>query len=203
MNYWRVPRLWEGQTAFILGGGPSLRSVDLGRVQGRVIAINDAYRLYPAADILYFCDAAWWEGRNGRRGHVKRVFTGERIVTLENDFDGVLRLRNTGATGLETEPDGLRHGSNSGYQCINLAYHLGVKRIVLLGYDMRCVDGETHWGPRPEPQSAHGFERTLQYAMLPKFESLVDPLREAGVEVLNATAGSRLTCWPIVDIQAL
>lgn len=205
-DYWSVPRLWEGETVTILGGGPSLRSVDLSRITGRVIAINDAFKLKPDSDILYFCDRSWWDGPHGRSSEVCRKFDTVcrnfgGIVTLENDIPGIKRLRNTGPTGLETDPAGLRHGSNSGYQCINLAYHLGVRRIVLLGFDMRCVDGSTHFNHRPEQQSVHGFERTLA-VMLAKFETLVDPLKEAGVEVINATEGSRLECWPQTEKSA-
>lgn len=200
-DYWSVPRDWEGETCAILGCGPSLRGQDLSPLAGlRVIAINDAFRLYPTCDILYFSDRAWWDGPHGRRDNVGRYFRGGCIVTMENDIGGILRLRNTGPTGLETSPDGVRHGSNSGYQCINLAVHLGVRRIILLGFDMRCVDGETHWGPRPEQQSVHGFTRTLD-VMLKKFETLVDPLAAAGVEVVNCSPGSRLTVWPMVSLE--
>jgi len=35
---------------------------------------------------------------------------------------------------------------------VNLAVQLGAARILLLGYDMRAVDGKTHWfGEHPWP----------------------------------------------------
>lgn len=188
---------WRGETAFLLGCGPSVRRADVERLHGRrVIAINDSVFLAPWADVLYACDARWWQTRaprlNGYRG---------LRVTL-SDVPGTLRLRNTGETGMETEPDGLRTGKNSGYQAINLAYHLGATRIVLLGYDMRIGRaGELHWNARPELQTASGFSRTLA-AMLPMFDTLVEPLRAAGVEVLNATPGSALRCWPCVTLES-
>jgi len=40
-------------------------------------------------------------------------------------------------------------------------------------------------------------------AMLPKFPTIVEPLRGAGVEVLNATPGSALTCWPMESLEKL
>jgi hypothetical protein len=121
-------------------------------------------------------------------------------VQQEPKIPGVKTLRLTGATGLEDDPGRLRHGSNSGYQAINLAYHFGAKRIVLLGMDMH-TDGHCHWRKRTVETTPGDFNQTLRQTMLPKFNSLVEPLREVGVEVFNATPGSALTCWPLCTLE--
>ncbi len=198
-GYWPVPRQWAGETVAILGCGPSLSPVDFDALRDsgqRVIAINDAIFEYPDADVLYFCDKKWWDGAFGRRDRVEKLGIPFSLVTLENDIPNVYRLRNTGALGFDPDPRSLRHGSNSGYQAIHLAVHLGAARIILHGFDMRIVRGELHAMVRRERQDAAGFGRVLREEMLPKFQSLVDPLRERGVEVINATPGSALTCWP-------
>jgi len=199
MSHWCIPPEWTGETAFLLGGGPSLRSFDAECLRGRrVIAINNSWELAPWADVLYFCDEKWWRwyGEKAATG-----FVGRYIVTPAlhvPDRRGRL-IKLTGATGLETDPCGLRHGSNSGYQAINLAYHFGARRIVLLGYDMN-VNGSTHWHAGHPTTKPEAFQQTLDNAMLPKFPTIVEPLATAGVEVLNATPGSALTCWPIVPL---
>jgi hypothetical protein len=200
-GYWSVPPEWTGETCCILGGGPSLASVDfraLNRTGCRVIAINDAFRFAPWADCLYFCDQRWWDKRSL---DVRASFTGKYLVTLENRIYGVKRIRNTGELGMETDPAGLRHGHNSGYQCINLAVHFGVSRIVLYGYDMRVHGNQTHAIEGVRQQNATDFDRLLRDKMLPAFDSLVQPLANANAQVLNATPGSRLRCWPIVDLR--
>jgi len=200
---WTVPPEWLGETVFILGCGPSLSQVPIHaifRAGARVIAINDAYLRAPWADILYFCDNKWWKQN---AADVEARFSGRRIVTMVREYPRVHTLRCSGEVGLEQDPGAIRHGSNSGYQCINLAYHLGAKRIVLLGYDMRVVDGRLHHRPRTDPQGANDFQRTLQNVMLPKFRTLERPLREAGVEVLNATPDSALKVWPLVPLDAV
>lgn len=200
IGYWTVPRFWEGETAAILGCGPSLSIVDFDALKAsgqRVIAINDAIFEYPDADILYFCDRSWWDGEFGRRERFEKLGVPCWRATLENEIPGVFRLKNTGALGFDPDPQSLRHGSNSGYQSIHLAVHLGATRIILHGFDMRIVRGELHSMARRERQDAAGFGRVLREEMLPKFQSLVEPLRERGVEVINATPGSalRLRCW--------
>jgi hypothetical protein len=73
-GYWRVQPEWRGQTVVIVGGGPSLTKeqvdaaghVVVGRAAPKVIAINNAIELAPWADVLYFCDARWYEWHRDR-----------------------------------------------------------------------------------------------------------------------------------------
>ena len=200
-GHWTVTPEWFGDTAFILGCGPSLGEVPVHQLHrvGRVIAVNDSYLRAPWADILYFCDDKWW---NANRETVGATFVGRWIVTLDNEYHGVKTLRNTGVEGLEIDPGGLRNGSNSGYQAIGLAYHLGVSRIVLLGFDMQCRGDHVHWRAR-ENDNVASQQRVMQKVMLPKFNSLVGPLRDAGVQVWNCTPDSALKCWvyrPLGDV---
>ena len=200
MSYWSIPPEWTGETAFLLGGGPSLKGFDAESLRGRrVIAINNSWELAPWADVLYFCDEKWWRWYGEKVGI---GFRGRYIVTpsLHVPDPRAKLIKLTGPTGLETDPGGLRHGSNSGFQAINLAYHFGVSRIVLLGYDMN-VNGMTHWHGGHPMTKAGPFAKTLSDAMLPKFPSIVEPLKQAGVTVVNATPGSALTCWPMETLE--
>ena len=56
---WRAGGQWAGDTCCILATGPSLTPAQAEYAKGkaRVIAVNDAWRLAPWADILYACDA--------------------------------------------------------------------------------------------------------------------------------------------------
>jgi hypothetical protein len=197
---WSVPHEWAGETAFLLGGGPSLRGFDATTLagHGRIIAINRAWELCPCADVLYFSDYSFWQEygvKVWQRFHGKFVSGAPELT----DAAYVQSLNLTGQLGLEMDPTGLRHGSNSGYAAMNLAYHFGVSRIVLLGYDMRTSKGRTHFHEgygRTEADVAN----TLQHAMLPCFNSLIIPLAQAGVEVLNGNPDSALGCWPKVEL---
>ena len=110
-------------------------------------------------------------------------------------------IENAGRTGLELAPTGVRHGTNSGFQSINLAYHFGVRRIVLLGFDQKVGAGDVthHHGGYGAPPDI--VRHVLQATMLPHFQSLVDPLAELGVEVINACADSAIPHWPRMSID--
>src|SRR5690606_27869932 len=84
-------------------------------------------------------------------------------------------------------------GGNSGYQAVNLAFHFGARRIVLLGFDMHRRDGG-HWhgehhGMLSAPESHIAVWRR-------EFDALAFDLKSEGVRVVNATEGSALECFP-------
>jgi len=88
----------------------------------------------------------------------------------------------------------------SGGACaIGLAYHFGVKRIVLLGFDMRKVDGKANWHDDyvvPKPFRFNPYSRFLSV-----FPGIAKDLKRLNVECVNATPGSALTVFPIVKLE--
>lgn len=192
-----VPRAWAGETVACLATGPSLCQSDVDQLRGRVrvIAINDAYRLCPWADVLYACDPSWWIHHQGVPSFPGQKWSLDHSQWkgYEHKYPDIQRLRHTGDTGLELDPSGLRSGKNSGFQALGLAVHFGAARILLLGYDMRAPKGspvhffgDHKWGPSRPP-----FPSFLAH-----FDTLVEPLRLAGVEVFNCTPESDLRCFP-------
>ena len=181
-----VPCLWPGSTVVCLGTGPSLTAADVAYVQGkaRVIAINDAYTLAPWADVLYGCDAKWWTWHKGVpsfRGLKYGLQPGAK------HWPGVTLVAKTGGSGIEWRRTGIRTGNNSGYQAINLAIHLGAVRILLLGYDMQ---GQHFFG-RHRDGSVPPF-----LVCLKNFTTMVPELAAHGIEVVNCTRKTALTCFP-------
>lgn len=181
-------------TIVCLASGPSLTQADVDACRGRarVLAIKDAIRLAPWADWLYACDAKWWK----RYGDALK-FAGEKYTLDHMARSYATVLRNTGETGIETDPTGLRTGKNSGYQAINLAVHKGARRIVLLGYDMQAdMTGRDHWF------GAHPWRTRPPYELfLAIFPTIVAPLHALGIEVLNATRRTALRCFPCVTLE--
>ncbi len=189
-----VPRKWPGGTVVCLATGPSLTQADVNYVQGKVdgvIAVSNAFALAPWADCLYSCDSKWWRWN---WEHGAKQFAGLKYAldTGASRFPGVQVLRNTGDSGLELKPHGLHTGKNSGFQAINLAVHFGAARIVLLGYDLQSgADGRKHvHGDHPD-RSAPPYALCLRH-----FSTLVEPLRTAGIEIVNCTRRTALACFP-------
>lgn len=199
----KLPRLLQGGVAVCLGSGPSLTQddVDVCRGQAAVIAINDSWRLAEWADVLYACDGKWWDHHKGvpsfqgLKFGLKTMPPGSRAKA--DKWPDVMRLKNAGPEGLSSA--GLYTGSNSGYQAIQLAVHLGATRVLLLGYDMqRDKKGRAHWfGEHPrEIRGTSDYSTFCNY-----FKSLVKPLKALGIEVVNCSRETRLSCFPRMTIQ--
>lgn len=193
-----VPRAYPGATIVCLGCGPSLTKDDVAKVRGRavVIAINDAYRLAPWADVLYACDGKWWGWHPEALAFRGAKYALDRYAQR---FAGVAVLKNTGTKGLERDPKGLRTGRNSGYQAINLAVHFGAARIILLGYDLGPDHkGRTHWfGDHPD-RVVSPYRLMRQ-----EFLTLVAPLKEAAVEVVNCSRRTALEAFPVKPLEEI
>src|SRR5262245_48413224 len=106
-NAWAVPREWDGEAVFIVGGGPSVADVDLSALCGRrVFVINSSYSAVLAAgvvpDLVMFGDVDWW-GRH--RATLTHAYAG-RIVTAADGVNDprVLQLRNARPDRMGADP---------------------------------------------------------------------------------------------------
>ena len=202
-GYWKVPRMWEGGTCYILGGGPSLSSVDLTPLEEpgrRTIGVNAAYSLGSWFDVLYWGDEQFlnrhWKGVS--------MFNGLRVTTCPKHLGrpGVHVVR------METHPHGIaradstiRFNNSSGGGAIGLAVLFGVARIVLLGYDMQW-NGAFNWHDLYNNKKAGKIDpkRLETYNRFRKpFLHIADDLKQLGIECINATPGSALDVFPIVE----
>lgn len=199
-----VPRLWPNSTIAILATGPSLVREDCERVReagARIVAINDAHRLAPFADVLYSSDRTWWPHHKGVPSFAGLKFGIGSSPLKANPFHqypDITVLRNDGYDGLSTDPAGLCNGQNSGYAAINLAVHLGAARILLLGYDMAWRNGKAHFFGDHVGLAQHEY---LYPSFRKHFDTLVDPLLALGITVINCTQASSLQAFPMGDLR--
>lgn len=197
-SYGRVEPIFQGETIVCLGSGPSLtrEDVECCRGRARVIAIKHTLELAPWADVCYACgsDASQWWQRNAA---ALKDYPGLRYTLDPAGAPWAQVLRNTGFSGLETSPDGLKTGKNSGYQSIGLAVHLGAKRILLLGFDMKpdAKDRDHFFG-------AHWHKARPPFmAFRELFGTLVAPLKALGIAIVNCSRDTALTCFDRMTIQ--
>ena len=204
---WSVPRLWEAETAFILAGGPSLAGQGAERLEGRrVIAVNSSYIAHPFADYLFAADRRWLHKHTAA---IEKPWRG-RVVTVTKaigEWDGLLYLRmvappvagKPGGVAISTDPRTVALRRTSLQGAMNLAVLLGARRLVLLGADGGGADkeGRTHHHPKHEWPQKVGCWKEQRWDL----STTVQPLRDLGVEVLNASPGSHLDLWPIVTLD--
>ena len=143
---WRVPELWPDSVVFIIGGGPSLLQEDLTPLHvpsRRVIGVNNAYLLGDWVDVCFFGDCSWFLHHQSKLLNFAgiKVSCCPRFGGRNDRWPGIkfLPKDREKKTGISNHPkrNRIAWNKNSGYSAINLAYYLGAKRIVLLGFDMK------------------------------------------------------------------
>ena len=208
---WSVPRAWPGETVFILGGGPSLEGQGTERLEHRrTIAINSSIfdaegRLVrPWPDYLFGADGRWLKKH---RAVLERDWR-DRVVTITKqvDWPGLLRLRKfeppvkgkPGGVAISADPRGVAIRRTSLQGAMNLAMLLGATRLVLLGADGGPdANGRTHHHQPHEWAHKPGcWDEQLR-----DLQTMVKPLEDLGVEVLNASPGSHWDLWPLTTLD--
>jgi hypothetical protein len=192
---------WSGATVVIMASGESLSGEQCAAIaewrgdqdarSRRVIAINTTFQRAPFADAIYGADEAWWKVY---LRDVRAACAGAELFSAQRT-DGVREVKHARGPGLNKTKGVVNEGGNSGYQAINLAYHAGAKRLVLVGYDMRGG----HWhgdhppGLNKRPSYAHWIRDMKQLAL---------DLEREGVQVANASPKSALRCFPAMGLDA-
>lgn len=108
--------------------------------------------------------------------------------------------------GIDPDPGQLRWNTNSGACAINLAVHFGVKKIVLLGFDMQRVEGKNNWH-QDYPRATTTKKAKEIYDpyphMLEAFSVIAQDLRALGIETLNVTEAGALEVFSRIKLEDL
>lgn len=190
---WSIPREWPGERCFILCNGESIRAQRqlIPQLKGRIIAIKEAVRLRPDADVLFICG----ESTDVIAAPLFPIFKGKYVLArnkiLPSYPDYVKRLSRTkDHTRLCELPDHVC-GYDAGTSAINIAYHFGATEIVLLGMDMkgdRWCNGE-HWHPMPNIPADHHARHS---SVLP---DIAKDAQAKGIRIVNCSPISAVTCF--------
>lgn len=178
--------------------GPSLRADDVAaaRAKGwRILAVNNAWEF--GCDALYACDGKWWR-QHGVVAQAPLRITQDAAV----DMPGVVRVPSVARPGLSGDPLRIHQGGGGGYQALNLAVLMGARRVVFLGLDCQGTNARLHYhGNHPAPLNNPGAAQFEQWAAA--FRRAVGWLDWWGVEVINASRATALTCFPRAALEDL
>lgn len=216
--YWQVPPVWKDGQCIIIGGGPSIpKQFDIpdelvSKVYVKkekasvyspymktihdqhIIAVNIAYEIGNWMDVVFFGDGGFIRKTNSDilKSNGLKVTCAEGIESYHRKVF-ILRKSNK-KYGIDFNPRILGWNFNSGAAAINLAVHFGVKRIILLGFDMKLDENKNqHWH-----KYYGGVKRTISATFrrhLKGFPYIAADLK-GKVEVINACPDSMIDCFP-------
>lgn len=209
-KHWIPAPEWTGKIAVVVATGPSLsteqiRIVALARIADacRVIAINDAALNCWFADIVFGGDIKWWQDRKcipryaGKKVGIDVDATAGNKSPTQPACVDMLMVRRAAAKGYDQRPGQICTHKNSGAMGVQIADDHKPDKIVLVGFDMREIDGKRHYFGNydgrlnTQPDIANWIKdfRALQNALAGK--------------LFNATKGSALDFVPYVELATV
>jgi hypothetical protein len=229
---WIVPKIWDGGEVWILGGGPSLieqfnipkevvqqvldkkmspnaYSPYLSAIHKKhTIGVNVSYLMGDWIDIVFFGDNGFFLGNQENLAS----FPGLKVTCHPNagkqSWAKYLARDNKYTKGISTNPQMVSWNGNSGGASINLAYHMGAKRIILVGFDMKLGEANMqHW------HNAYNRLEMLQtnpnFKALPfnrhllGFTEIAKDAKKLGIEIINASPNSAINVFEKVSVSDL
>jgi hypothetical protein len=173
--------------------------VDFVRGKARVIAVNDAVTLAPWADALYSYEVPWWDYYDGWPAFQGLKFSAAFPGNPDASRYGAHVLNLGDEQGLSLDRTVLNRGKHSGYQALNLAVHLGVNRILLLGYECQLGrDNREHYFGK-HPKSIKKGQSFICWRR--NYATMAGPLKVAGVDVINCSRQTALTAFPRIALE--
>lgn len=217
----------KGKRAFIIGNGPSLKRTDLSKLKNEfTFGMNRIYLLFPELGFTttYFCSIndlvieqfhedilalpipkflAW-------RSH--RHFSPQLPITQLPTF---IYTSYTGPRFAKTVTGRVWEGATVTTFALQLAYHMGFEKIILIGVDHNFASkGEANKivvsdGDDPNHVSPNYFGKGVRWQLPDLDTSEVgyimarEAYHKAGREIVDATVGGKLTVFPKVDYNSL
>jgi hypothetical protein len=198
----KIEPIYLGETIYIVGGGPSLNGFNFSSLKDKVtIAVNKSFKYLSNPSAVYWSDTRVYQWYHEELDKLNCLKVTNK--PLPSGAPGVVNLLNTGKHGLDKDPRCIRDGGNSGYAAMNLAYHLGAKKIVLLGFDMKIEKNASHFHGGYEQLTKSPDDSLYKRLMLPSFESISKDLEEVKVKVYNASHESAIECFPKIRLDQI
>ena len=217
-----IKPLFKGETAILVATGPSIkyqvnkiRAAKMGK-RCRIITVNNAYEIAPFADAHISCNDDWWE-YYWPKSAVLREMACPKYTWYQHLAKryGIQYVKAVVEDGLSTDPRIIHINHGSGPMGINLALHLGIKKLLLVGHDMKFAndyDGarrkagstDRHFFGEYPPELQHWPSVKIGKSkpgvidgLIEAYDKMVPQLPSLEMDIINCTPGTALTSFPI------
>lgn len=200
---------WAGLTAVVIGNGNSILSMDfapiLAREDFRTLVANGGYHTVPRANVLMCSDRHWLADNpdlRGFRGDMIVVTRPEAVRRADNRMVHVRREFIEKVKGdIFSDPGRLVEGHNSTSTNISQAVLRGARRIILLGIDLTPGEAGRRSAynalPDDPARALTRYQRQVQHLTMQASHIM----RRGGIEVVNCSPRSALSCYPYATIE--
>jgi hypothetical protein len=212
----KVPPLWEDGECWILGGGFSMprqfgipENIIKEIIENKkplstyspylkllhnknVIGANKAFKIGNWINVMTFGDRGFFN-KNKKElidfPNLKIGFVNEQENYMHQKVGVRIIKRDNRKLGISKDRNLVCWNYNTGAASINIAVHFGVKRIYLLGFDMKAGgNGKTHWhGEYKKQINENLFKRHMK-----GFSKIKEDADRLGIEILNVSPNSAI-----------
>lgn len=218
---------YQGQRAFIIGNGPSLNQTDLTKLKDEfTFGLNRIYLMFPKLGFPTSClvsvnDLVIEQCLNEIQALTIPVFLSWRSHRFFEPSTVIPNLPTFLYTTYESPKFArdargrLWEGATVTYVALQMAYHMGFERVILIGVDHNFASkGEANkevvsQGDDPNHFSAGYFGKGFRWQLPDLDTSEIGygmaraAYEKAGRQVLDATVGGKLTVFPKADYNSL
>ncbi len=169
-----------------------------------VIGVNGAFQLGSWVPVCAFMDILWYEEYEKK---LLSEFSGLRVTTNISVMEKTYikgkkhiqyfepeRNKIYGISELEGQ---CAQNGNSGAFAINVAYHLGAKRIYLFGFDMNLTNGASHF----HGEYRDTWSETIINTHLRCFPEIARDAKQLGIQIFNVNPDSQINSFPKITLD--
>ena len=184
----------EGKRLFILASGPSLSSIDVSRLERKIVmGMNRSFLTFPQTHYHCVMDHRLFEL------YEKELRETRYLITLQGRPWGI-PLELLGSEGFSWDLEkGVYSGYTISFMALQMAVYMGFKEIFFLGLDLK------HEGPKTHFFGTDFHSQKHETTEFPKMEKMLthaaDVLRDSDVQVFNCSPVSTLTCFPKMSYE--
>jgi hypothetical protein len=190
----------------VIAGGHAAGGLDLTRLPGIVIAVNDAAIYAPRIDIIVSMDRLWAEGRFAKVSQFGKPLWLRRRTLMNIEFKEhacVVAFENDHRATRLSDTPGILDGGHSGMCAINLAYHMRPQRLFLVGFDSGVGPrGERHWFPDYPWKGGGGSKAGTLAGWARQYDTAAAQLAAAGIDTYMHAPRS-VRCFRTINRKAL
>ncbi len=199
---------WAGLTAVVIGNGNSILSTDfapvLARRDFRTLVANGGYHTVPEADVLMCSDRHWLKDNPNLRGFKGSMIVVTRPEAVMREDSRMVHVRREFIEKVRgdifADAGRLVEGHNSTSTNISQAVLRGARRIILMGIDLKpgALGRRSAYNALPDDpaRAVTRYERQVQHLTMQAAH-----VARRGVEVVNCSPRSGLTCYPYATIE--
>lgn len=188
---------WE--TVIVAASGPSFSAEQASLMEKvtngtarKIAVVNNTFLRCPFADLLFASDLAWWRKYYDKvraSGFAGELWTQNRSAASKY---GLNYIASRNHRGLSVDPSVVYHGGSSSPMLMNLLRHFGTRQMALVGFDNQRTGGQAHW----HGEHVQGLSRGQAFpAWADHYESMAAPLAAEGIDVINCSISTSLTCF--------